>query len=134
MLDHKDCLTSLEDLKRLRLNKRYLEEEIKLNNEGIEILVRDLVEYMETTDQLSIKIKNIGMCSLTNTKHYSIDKDDPMAAEAFEGWMRQKGDWDLVLIPHYKKVHGYYAERLDLNEELPPGVKTFIKQNITIRG
>ena len=91
-------------------------------------MVFDLVDYMETSDHLSVKIDGLGLCSLTSTKKYSIE--DPAT---FESWMKKEGDMDLVMAIHAQKVHGYYKEKLDNNEELPPGIKTFIKNNITIR-
>jgi hypothetical protein len=134
MLDHKDFMIGLEDLKALRAEKDSIENKEKEVNEKIESLVRDLVEYMESTDQLSVKVRGFGTAMLTSKKFYSIDKDDPYAADAFETYLRDKGDWDLVTAVHASKLHGYYKEKLDLNEELPPGIKTTIKNNITIRG
>lgn len=134
MLDHKDFMTSLEDLKTLRTKKTSLAAQEKEVNGEIAGLVRDIVEYMENTDQLSVKVRGFGTASLTSKKYYSIDKDDPYAADAFETYLRDKGDWDLVTAVHASKLHGYYKERLELNDELPPGIKTSIKNNITIRG
>lgn len=134
MVDHKDFMTGLENLRLMRHQKAQFEEEIKTVNEAIETQVRELVEYMEKTDQLSVKVKGFGTAILTSTKHYSVDSDDPIAAEAFERYLKDRGEWDLVTAPHWKKIHGYYKEKLDLNEELPPGIKTFIKTNITLRG
>jgi hypothetical protein len=134
MLDHKGFMIALEDLKRLRMKKAQLEEEVKEVNGAIAENVQEIVTYMENTDQLSVKVKGLGTAILTSTKYYSIDKEDPRAAEAFETFVKEHGDWDLVTAPHAKKIHGYYKERLELNEEVPPGVRTFIKNNITIRG
>jgi hypothetical protein len=129
MLDHKDFMIGLEDLKALRAKKRKLEEEVKEVNGEIAALVFDLVEYMQETDQLQVKIGDIGTCSLTSTKSYSVD--DPLA---FEEWMAKNDDINVVMAIHAKKVHGYYKEKLENGEELPPGIKTFVKNNITIRG
>lgn len=134
MLDHKDFLTSMEDLKLLRAKKLEIEASEKEVNEDIARLVYDMVEYMEATDQLSIKVKGLGTASLTSRKFYSIDKDDPRSAQAFETFVRGNGDWDLVTAIHASKLHGYYKEKLELNDELPPGIKTAIKNNISIRG
>lgn len=128
MLDHKDFLTGLEDLKALRQKKSSLEEELKEKNQEILSLVFDLVEYLETTNQLAVKVAGLGTCSLTYSKKYSID--DPVA---FENWMKEHGEMENVMAVHASKVHGYYKERLENNEELPPGIKTFVKSNITIR-
>ena len=129
MLDHKDFLITLQDLKDLRAEKKGLEDQVKDVNKAIQEAVYDCVEYMEESDHLSVKIDGLGLCSLTSTKKYSIE--DPFA---FESWMKAQGDMDLIMAVHAQKVHGYYKERLDNNEELPPGIKTFIKNNITIRG
>ena len=128
MLDHKDFVVGLEDLKNLRKSKSSLEAEVKEKNQEIATLVFELVEYMETSDHESVKIAGLGMCSLTRTKKYSID--DPLA---FEDWMNKNDEMGNVMAVHASKVHGFYKERLENNEELPPGVKTFIKNNITIR-
>ena len=128
MLDHKDFLIGLSDLKVHRERKKQQEEAVKDTNKSISDLVFELVEYMETTDHLSVKIDGLGMCSLTSTKKYSIE--DPAV---FEAWIKKEGDMDLIMAVHAQKVHGYYKEKLDNNEELPPGIKTFIKNNITIR-
>ena len=128
MLDHKSYMIGLQDLKDMRAKKRDLEAQVKETNEEIGQMVADLVEYMENTDQLSVKIAGLGTCSLTSTKHYSIE--DPVS---FEKWMTDQGEMDMVMAVHARKVHGYYKEKLELNEELPPGIKTFIKNNITIR-
>ena len=129
MMDHKDFLIGLQDLKDQRAKKRQLEEEVKTVNGIIAEQVYDLVEYMQVTDQLSVKVGDIGMCSLTSIKSYSVD--DPLA---FEDWMAKNDDIRIVMAVHAKKVHGYYKEKLENGEELPPGIKTFIKNNITIRG
>jgi hypothetical protein len=134
MLDHKDFLITLEDLKALRQKKAQLEKEVKEVNGEIAKMVFDCVDYMDNTDQEAVKVKGIGTCSRTATKFYGIDKEEPMAAESFEQWVRDKGDWDLVTAIHSSKLQGYYKEKLELNEELPPGVKTTIKNNIVIRG
>ena len=128
MLDHKDFVIGLEDLKNLRAKKSDLEAQVKDTNEEIGKLVFDCVEYMENADTESIKIAGLGLCSLTHTKKYSIE--DPVV---FESWMRQQGEMDLVMAVHAQKVHGYYKERLENSEELPPGIKTFVKSNISIR-
>ena len=128
MLDHKDFLIGLSDLKVHRERKKQQEEAVKDTNKSISDLVFELVEYMETTDHLSVKIDGLGLCSLTSTKKYSIE--DPAV---FEAWIKKEGDMDLIMAVHAQKVHGYYKEKLDNNEELPPGIKTFIKNNITIR-
>jgi len=128
MLDHKSFLIGLEDLKNLRKTKSEQEAAVKDTNEEIGKLVFDLVDYMEQTDHESVKIAGLGTCSLTRTKKYSID--DPLA---FEDWMNKNDEMGNVMAVHASKVHGFYKERLENNEELPPGVKTFIKNNITIR-
>lgn len=128
MLDHKDFVTGLEDLKNLRAKKVALEKETTDTNEAIDKLVFELVDYMESNNHESIKIAGLGLCSLTHTKKYSIE--DPVS---FEAWMRKQGELDLVMAVHAQKVHGYYKEKLENNEELPPGIKTFVKSNISIR-
>ena len=133
MLDHKDFITSMEDLKELRATKAKLEDELKKNNSDIELLVRDMVDYMEQTNQLSVKVKGVGLASLTSTKRYSLETDD-RERQSFETFMKDIGEWELVNAVHPSKLQGWYKERLDLGEDLPPGVKTFIKTNITIRG
>jgi len=129
MLDHKAFLIGLEDLKNLRSAKRIMEDKVKDINESIAKLVYDLVEYMQETDQSQVKVGSIGTCSLTSTKTYSIENP-----EIFEAWMNENDDLDVVKAVHSKKVHGYYKEKLENGEELPPGIKTFVKNNITIRG
>ena len=128
MLSHKDFILGLEDLKNLRKQKAEQEAAVKDTNGAIATLLFDLVEYMETTEHEAVKIAGLGTCSLTRTKKYSID--DPLA---FEEWMNKNGSIIEVMAVHASKVHGFYKERLENNEELPPGVKTFIKNNITIR-
>jgi hypothetical protein len=129
VLDHKGFLIGLEDLKNLRKRKSELEADVKDVNDEIGKLVFDLVDYMEATDHESVKIAGLGTCSLTRTKKYSIDN-----AEIFEAWMKEHGEIENVLAVHAQKVHGYYKEKLENNEDLPPGIKTFVKNNITIRG
>ncbi len=128
MIDHKSFVIGLEDLKNLRGKKADLEKQVEDTNGEISELLFDLIEYMEVTDHESVKIAGIGNCSLTRTKKYSID--NPLA---FEEWMNANGDMVEVMAVHAMKVHGFYKERLENDEELPPGVKTFIKSNITIR-
>ena len=129
MLAHKEFVLELEHLKELRAKKSGLEAEVKDVNGQIAEKVFELVGYMEDNDHLSVKIVGLGTCSLTSTKKYSIE--DPMA---FEQWMLGHGEMGNVMAVHAQKVHSYYKEKLELNEELPPGIKTFIKNNITIRG
>jgi hypothetical protein len=122
-------MIGLEDLKNMRTAKRSLEGKVKEINGEIAKLVYDLVEYMQETDQLQVKIGDIGTCSLTSTKSYSVENP-----EIFEAWMEENDDMGVVMAVHAKKVHGYYKEKLENGEELPPGIKTFVKNNITIRG
>lgn len=129
MLDHTQFLLRLDGLKKMRAIKRDLEQKVKDVNGTIAEQVFDLVEYMQETDQLQVKVGEIGTCSLTSTKSYSVD--DPLA---FEEWMAKNDDINVVMAIHAKKVHGYYKEKLENGEELPPGIKTFVKNNITIRG
>jgi len=128
MLDHKEFVVGLEDLKNLRGKKAALEKETTETTDAIEKLVYDLVEYMETTGVESIKLDDLGMCVLTRTKKYSVE--DPVS---FERWMVEHGERENVMAVHAQKVHGYYKEKLENNEELPPGIRTFIKSNVTIR-
>jgi len=129
MLSHKEFVLALEHLKELRAKKSGLEAEVKDVNGQIADKIYGLVEHMEDHDMLSVKIAGLGTCSLTSMKKYSIE--DPMA---FEQWMVGHGEMSNVMAVHAQKVHSYYKEKLELNEELPPGIKTFIKNNITIRG
>ena len=103
MLDHKDFLIGLEDLKNLRKQKATQESAVKDTNEEIGTLVFELVEYMENTDHESVKIAGLGTCSLTRTKKYSID--DPAI---FEDWMEKNGEIGDVMAIHASKVHGFY--------------------------
>lgn len=128
MLDHKDFIIGLADLKSLRVKKAKQEQDVKDTNAAVGELLFDLIEYMETTDHLSVKIDGLGTCSLTSTKKYSVDN-----AAIFEAWMEEHGEMGNVMAVHGSKVHGYYKEKLENNEDLPPGIKTFIKNNITIR-
>ncbi len=130
MIDHKDFMIGLQDLKDLRAKKASQEQEVKDTNSEIGKLLFDLIEYMESTDQLAVKIDGLGTCSLTSTKKYSVDRDQ---AAIFEDWMNEHGEMANVMAIHASKVHGYYKEKLENNEELPPGIQTFIKNNITIR-
>ena len=134
MTTHDEFVAQLDALKRARAHKAVVEESLKTVNENIKGLVYDIVEYMENTNQLSVKIKGLGMCSLTGRKIYSVDREDPIAAQAFETFVRNNNEWDLVTAVHAAKLNGYYKEKLELEEEVPPGVKTYIKNNITIRG
>ena len=121
-------MTELASLKDLRQKKRDLENETKDVNEAIASLVFDLVEYMEITGQPGLKLDGVGTVSLTHTKKYSIE--DPVS---FEQWMVANGELEFVMAVHAQKVHGYYKERLENDQELPPGIKTFVKSNVTIR-
>lgn len=130
MIDHKDFMIGLQDLKDLRTKKAVQEQDVKDTNSEIGKLLFDLIEYMESTDQLAVKIDGLGMCSLTRTAKYSIN-DEQRAI--FESWMNEHGEMEHVMAIHASKVHGYYKEKLENNEDLPPGIQTFIKTNITIR-
>ena len=130
MLDHKDFMIGLQDLKDLRAKKTAQEQLVKDTNAAIGEVLYDLIEYMESTNQLAVKIEGLGTCSLTSTKKYSIDKEQ---AAIFEAWMNEHGEMEHVMAIHGSKVHGYYKEKLENNEDLPPGIQTFIKNNITIR-
>ena len=130
MLDHKEFLIGLEDLKNMRSKKTGLEADIKDLNGDIGKLLFDLIDYMENTDQLAVKVAGLGTCSLTSTKKYSVDREQ---GAIFEAWMTEHGELEQVMAVHAMKVHGYYKEKLENNEDLPPGIKTFIKNNITIR-
>jgi len=108
--------------------KARLEELIKEQNLTIEACTQMLVERMEAEDYTSLKLN--GGISLTIKDDVYANVSDKIK---FYSWIRETGQEDLFSV-HYQTMAALAKNALIEGNEVPPGISTYFKQSITVRG
>lgn len=111
-----------------RRAKKQYEDLIKDENLIIEAMTRELVERMESSDFSSVKITE-GVSISIKDDVYCTAVDKP----AFHQWIKENSLEDLFTV-NYQTMSSMVKTRLINGEEIPPGINTYFKQGITIRG
>ena len=112
---------------KLRDEKDRLEAEEKKINLQLEAIQQLMIPKMEQS--------GMDLFRLTSGDSLSI-KDEPYVSIAdksqFIGWIRSSGQEDLLTV-HYMTMSAMTKERLQNGQDIPPGLKVFLKQSLTRR-
>ncbi len=127
MLSTEEFYERLKKIRELRVQKSELKETEKKINKEISALSGDLIEYFDMHD-IPRQPLDGSVFYVNRTPCYSINDED-----SFFRWMHESGDIEMCKSFNAKKFGAYYKERKQNNEELPPGVSVFIKQDVRVR-
>lgn len=115
-------------LVRARLRKANLEAEVKAENLIIAAMTQVLVDRLESEDYTSLKLNNGVSLSIKDDVYCSVaDK------KAFYDWIEETDQMDLLTV-NYQTMSALTKGYLTDGKEAPPGVATYFKQGITVRG
>ena len=118
----------LKELQALDEKKDALSAELKSIARDIEYLSYKLAEYMNNTGITKITVDNRTFTY--KEKIYTKIVDQP----ALFAWLEENKAHNLLMAINAQKLNGYCRERLESQEDLPPGVDpTFIKRSINIK-
>jgi len=111
-----------------RVRKAQLEAEVKKENLTIEAMNQLLVEFLEDESLSSVKLDAGVSLTIKDDVYCSVaDK------ESFYKWIHDNDLEDLFTV-NYQTMSSMVKQKLSNNEEVPPGINTFFKQSITVRG
>jgi hypothetical protein len=113
---------------RARQEKERLEALEKVENLMIEACNQMLVEMMEGESFTSVKLLS-GISITLKDDVYVTVKDKT----AFHAWIRETNLEDLLTV-NYQTMSAMVKNKLIDGEVLPPGVDTYFKQSVTMRG
>jgi len=111
-----------------RIEKASLEAQIKEKNLTIAAMDQVLVELLEAETMTSFKLENAVSMSIKDDVYCSVS-DKPL----FYDWIDKNGLEDMYTI-NYQTMSSMVKQRLIAGEEIPPGVETYFKQSISVRG
>lgn len=106
-----------------KIKKQEYDANIDLEALG-QLLVNDLeasgIDKMRTSDgSTTLFIKDDVRCSMTNREEYL-------------NWIRQENMEELLTV-HYSTMNAQAKDRLQKGKPLPPGLKAFFQQKMSIR-
>lgn len=113
---------------RARHEKERLEDLVKAQNLIIEAMNQELVEMLEAQDFSNIKI-NTGVSLYIKDDVYCTVKEKPI----FLKWIKDNGMEDLLSV-NYQTMSALVRTHLQEGTPIPPGIDTYFKQSITMRG
>lgn len=113
---------------RARQEKERLEDLEKAQNLIIEATNQMLVDMLEAADFSSVKL-NTGVSIFIKDDVYVTVKDKAI----FHDWIHKEELEDLLTV-NYQTMAAMVKNKLIEGQELPPGVATYFKQTITMRG
>jgi hypothetical protein len=115
-------------LDRLRREKDGLDEAAKAKQKEIDFAEKILIEAMTEADFKNFTVDSIGQF-IRKSSIYAQVEDKP----ALHGWLRATGNGTLIREDvHVSTLRSFVTNRIKEGESLPPGVKTFTKQGISI--
>ena len=127
MISSEEFYEKLKEVRALRAEKSDMAAREKVINGEIRGLSVDLIEYFDSHD-IPRQSLDGSLFYVARTQTYSIGDEN-----AFFSWMRETGDLDLCMAFNAKKFGAYYKEKVEGNEELPPGVEVYIKTDVRVR-
>ena len=128
MITHEQCLNKMKRIKELTDVKEELKNESSKITLMLDELNNEVSEYMELTDQTQIRIKNLGLFFLqTDSKPQFEDK------EVCIKWLEERGELDTFMMFNTRGFYAYWKELNEKGDDLPPGVKTYIKKEVKLR-
>jgi hypothetical protein len=111
-----------------RQEKAKLEELVKGKNLTIEAMSQELVEMLENEGYSNVKVENGASISIKDDVYCSVSDK-----EAFYSWIKEQGLDDLFTV-NYQTMSSMVKNKLIDMEPIPPGIGTYFKQSITLRG
>jgi hypothetical protein len=87
-----------------------------------------LIEYLETESFTSLKLFNGVSLAIKDDVYVSVKNK-----EVFYQWIEQEGLKELFTV-NYQTMSGLVKNLLIDGEAPPPGIETYFKQTITVRG
>lgn len=111
-----------------RREKARLEALIKEQNLIIAALDQELVDMLEAQDFTQVRL-NGGISLTIKDDVYCTVKDK----QAFLTWIDEQGLTDLLSV-NYQTMAAMVKTNLIAGEPVPPGIDTYFKQSITMRG
>lgn len=111
-----------------RREKDRLEELEKEQNLRIEALNQILVELLEGEDYTSLKMTNGVSLTIKDDVYANVENK-----EIFYNWIEEQGLDDLFSV-NYQTMASMVKTKLIDGLPIPPGIKTYFKQSITVRG
>ena len=127
MITSEEFYANLKRVRELKTEKQKLKDQEKTINKELGELSEGLIEYFDMND-IPRQSLDGSLFYVSRTPHYSISDED-----SFFSWMRSTGDLDLCMAFNANKFKGYYKEKKENGEELPPGISEFIKTDVRVR-
>lgn len=115
-------------LVKARLEKERLEDLVKSQNLIIEAMQQELVDLLESQDFTSLKLGNGVSISIKDDVYCTV-KDK----QKFNSWVRETEQEDLFTV-NYQTMSSLVKQKLIEGEDIPPGIDTYFKQSIMVRG
>ena len=113
---------------RARAEKERLSELEKEQNLIIEAMTRELVDRLETENFDKVTLSNGISISIKDDVYCSVN-DKP----AFHQWVKDSGNEELFSV-NYQTMSSMVKDCLINGTEIPPGIGTYFKQGIVVRG
>lgn len=108
--------------------KKKLEDLEKAQNLTIEAMIQELVDLLEAEGYTNLKLNNGVSLSIKDDVYSKVtDK------QAFHQWIKNNQLEDLFSV-NYQTMNSMVKTSLIDGKEVPPGIETYFKQSITVRG
>lgn len=111
-----------------RLEKERLEELVKEQNLIIAAMDQELVDMMESLDFNSVKLETGVSLSIKDDVYCNVQDKT-----SFHQWIKENNLEDLFTV-HYQTMSSMVKEALTSGKPIPPGIGTYFKQSIMVRG
>lgn len=111
-----------------RLEKQRLEDLVKAQNLIIEAMNQTLVELLESENYSSLKLNNGVSLSIKDDVYCTV-----VNKKQFYDWIEETGQQDLLTV-NYQTMSSITKSNLIAGEPIPPGIGTYFKQSISVRG
>jgi hypothetical protein len=111
-----------------RQEKDRLEGLVKVENLTIAAMEQMLVEQMEASDYASLKLANGISLSIKDDVYCQVGNK-----KLFYDWIEETGQQALLTV-NYQTMASMTKTSLIDGKPIPPGINTYFKQGITVRG
>ena len=116
--------------KNLRDKKAKLKGDLDDVNAQLEALNVELVDWFESNKLKNITLEGIGMFYLNRQLIPTIEEQ---SRDDVYSWLKEHGDYEMLLTFNTMKWRAYYKERLEQGAELPEGVKQYFQVDVRMR-
>lgn len=114
--------------KNARNEKDRLEDLIKAQNLIIEAMNQELVELLEASDFTQVKLGSGVSLNIKDDVYVTVKN-----RQEFLAWIDEEELTDLLTV-NYKTMESLVKNRIIDGQEVPPGIDTYFKQSIQMRG